>query len=356
MSRADVAPRTSGLFGITPQALHHGMQLAACVLLGYGLAVALGLPERFWVVITVLIVMRADADSVVDVGWDRVQGTVVGAVSGLLGVYLQSIGANAMAVTLTIVSVLAFASAARPLLRSSAVAALIVLGAGSIAGHSAMAVAILRVAQIAIGVGVCIALTLVTAQVSTRARLLTGGATLLGRLALQLRMRGVRAAPTEAQVEAGGLAVRTALLGLATLAHSADRRYPWTRTKSRTLHERHHRRIAALFSRVVQGVAVLNRVLALPSNTDDAPAAHAAAKAASAALNSVSLAIAGKGYADFAPMRQLLQDGGCEGVRLTAAVLTAPLRLLLDDLQQLCASVGECNDTTGAVGVGPALQ
>ncbi len=356
MSRADAAPRATGFFGVTPQALHHGVQLAACVLLGYGMAVALGLPERFWVVITVLIVMRADADSVVDAGWDRVQGTVVGAVAGLLGVYLQSVGANVMAVTLTIVSVLAFASAAQPLLRSSAVAALIVLGAGAIAGHSAMAVALLRVVQIAIGVGVCIVLALVTAQYSTRARLLAGGATLLGRLSLQLRMRGVRAAPTETQAEAGAMAVRTALQGLATLAHSADRRYPWTRTAGRALHERHHRRIAALLGRVVQDVAVLNRVLAMLGHTDDAPSAHAAAQAASAALNSVSLAIAGKGQPALDPLHQLVLVAEGEGTRSSATVLTAPLHLLLDDLQRLCASVGARSGMSEDVGTNPALQ
>lgn len=342
MTRAMAVPQVQGFLGVPATALRHGLQLAGCVLLGYGLAVVLGLPERFWVVITVLIVMRADSDSVVGAGWDRVLGTVVGALSGLLGVYVQHVGANAVVVTLTIVSALAFASAAWPLLRSSAIAALIVLGAGQLAGHSAFAVAWLRVAQIAIGVGVCVVVAWVTSQYSTRARLMNGCATLLGRMGLQLQMRTVRPLPTEEQMEASGVAVRTALQGLASLAGNADRTYPWTRVKTSHVHARHHRRIAALVGRVVQDVAVLHRVLGLlrNANTNAAQAARAATDAASVALTSAARALAGNGEPSFGAMQELVQvcdAGDGWGGSSAAAMLAAPLRLLLDDLQQLCA-------------------
>lgn len=152
MSRAALLTRGLVAVGLPIQTLRQGAQLAATVLLGYGIAAALGLPERFWVVITILIVMRSDAGSAIDAGWDRVRGTAIGASAGLLGVYLHYAGANGTAVTLAIVSMLAFGSAALPMLRSSAVAALIVLSAGELAGHSPLAVALLRVVQIGIGV------------------------------------------------------------------------------------------------------------------------------------------------------------------------------------------------------------
>lgn len=59
MSRTALFTRGLVAVGLPVQTLRQGLQLATTVLLGYGIAAALGLPERFWVVITVLIVMRA---------------------------------------------------------------------------------------------------------------------------------------------------------------------------------------------------------------------------------------------------------------------------------------------------------
>lgn len=338
MSHAARWKPVMGYLGLTPQALHHGAQLAAAVLLGYGLAVVLGLPERFWVVITVLIVMRADADSALDVGWDRVQSTVVGALAGLAGVYLVYRGANTVVVSLAVVAGLAFGSAVWPLLRSSAVAALIILGAGDLVGHSPLQVALLRVLQIGIGVGVSVALVLATSRYSTRARLLGGSAALLRRLGLQLHLRAVRAAPTEEQAQASSTAVRNALQGLALLAGSADRKFPWSRAPHIQRHARYHRRIAALTGRVVQDALVLHRVLDLVQGGDAAPLARAAVDAASAGLTSVAGALGATGRPSLGTLRQLAQD--CEaGEGAYNALLAAPLRLLLDDLQQLCSSV-----------------
>ena len=347
MSRAAWLPRGLVAVGLPVQTLRQGAQLAITVLLGYGLAAALGLPERFWVVITVLIVMRSDAGSAIDAGWDRVRGTVVGALAGLLGVYLHHAGANGTAVTLAIVSVLAFGSAALPMLRSSAVAALIVLAAGEIAGHSPLEVAVLRVVQIGIGVVVSVAVAQATSQHSTRGRLLAGCTTVLRRLALQLQTRGLRAPVTEAQAEANALAMRTALQNLATLAGSADRKFPWSRSKATTpLHDRHHRRMAALTARVVQDAVVLNRGLDLVRASHAAgQCERAAIEAASAALSSAANLLAGTGPASLQALQQLAGDceagvGGMSAEVDDAAgnrLLAAPLRLLLDDLQQVCA-------------------
>jgi uncharacterized membrane protein YccC len=340
MSRVATLRLAAGHFGLTVQALHHGMQLGVAVLLGYGVAVVLGLPERFWVVITVLIVMRADADSALDAGWDRVRGTVVGALSGLLGVYLQHLGVNAILVTLAIVSLMAFASAAVPMLRSAAVAALIILGAGELAGYPVVHVAVLRVLQIGIGVGVSVALALATSRYSTRARLLAGCAALLRRLALQLQTRGLRAATTAAQADARSAAVRNALQGLATLAASADRKFPWSRGKGSPLHERHYRHMAALTSRVVQDAGVLNRVLNLMPASQQGQLAREAVDAASAALSTVAQAISATGQPSLGALRQLAKacEAGAGATGPLSAMLAAPLRLLLDDLQQLCDS------------------
>lgn len=268
------------------------------------------------------------------------RGTAVGALAGLSGVYLHHAGTNGTAVTLAIVSVLAFGSAALPMLRSSAVAALIVLAAGDIAGHSPMEVALLRVVQIGIGVLVSVVVAQATSQHSTRGRLLAGCATVLRRLTLQLQTRGLRAPATETQAEASALAMRTALQGLAMLAGSADRKFPWSRSKTANpLHDRHHRRIAVLTARVVQDVVVLNRGLDLVRASHAGQGERAAIEAASAALSSVANVLAGTGPASLLALQQLAGD--CEASDVEGAsgnrLLAAPLRLLLDDLQQLCA-------------------
>jgi hypothetical protein len=51
-----------------------GVQLAAAVALAWAVASALRLPESFWAVMSVLIVMRPSAGSTLDAGWDRVRG------------------------------------------------------------------------------------------------------------------------------------------------------------------------------------------------------------------------------------------------------------------------------------------
>ncbi len=322
---------------LSGQTLRHGSQLAATVLLGYALAAVLGLPERFWVVITVLIVMRSDAGSALDAGWDRVQGTAVGALAGLLGVYVHHAGASGITVTLVIVSILAFGSAAVPMLRSSAVAALIVLAAGDLAGHSATEAALLRVVQIGIGVLVSVVVAKATSQYSTRGRLLAGCAALLRRLALQLQTRGLRSPSTEVQAEAGALAMRAALQGLALLAGSADRKFLWSRSETIPLHARHHRRIAALTARVVQDAVVLNRALDLVRSGHAGQGERVAVDAASAALSTVANALAGTGSGSLLALQQLARDceTGDTQHEPSGRLLVAPLRLLLDDLQQL---------------------
>lgn len=323
--------------GLNSRTLYHGAQLAVAVLIGYFVAVVLGLPERFWVVITVLIVMRADSGTTLDAGWDRVRGTVVGVLSGLMGVFLQHLGANALVVTLVTISALAFASAALPLLRSAAVAALIILGAGELAGYSVLQVALLRVFQIGIGVGVSVALAMVSSRLSTPARLLAGCASLLDRLSLQLQMHGLRAHPTEAQAQARSAAVRSVLAGLEMLAASADRTFHGLRPPATPLHERHYRRIAALTGRVVQDAVVLNRVLVLLRECNEGHLAHEAASTASAALSSVVGCLSAGGAPSLDALRQLAHHDAAHA-SAGAAMLAAPLRLLLDDLHQLSAS------------------
>ena len=223
--------------------------------------------------------------------------------------------------------------------RAKYLAALIVLGAGELAGYSVLQVALLRVMQIGLGVGVSVALALATARFSTAARLNSGCAALLDRLSLQMQTHGLRSRPSEAQAEAAATAVRSALSGLATLAGSADRTFPWSRPPAMPLHARHHRRMAALTGRVVQDCALLKRVLDLLDHSDAQPAAQEATHAAGTALRNVARALLGNGPAFLDELRQLTESHTIQ-THARSALLVAPLRLLLDDLQQLGVSLG----------------
>jgi len=180
---------------------HHGLQLAGAVILAYATSRLVGLPEHFWAVMSAQIVMRPNSGGTLVAGWDRARATVVGVMSGLFGVWLQQIGVNVIASTLAIVAMLSFASAASPALRSAPIAALIILAAGDLPGHSALQAAVLRVVQIAIGIGVAMGVALVSSRYRAPARFSRGCAALLHRMARQLQMPGARARTSEADAE-----------------------------------------------------------------------------------------------------------------------------------------------------------
>jgi uncharacterized membrane protein YccC len=144
--------------------VHHGLQLAAAIVAAYAISALLRLPESFCAVMSTLIVMRPSAGATKDASRDRIVGTLAGAACGLFGVLLCHLGANALFMTRAIVALLAFASATVPSLRSAAVAALIVMAAGNLPSHPVLQTALLRVAQIAVGVGVATAIAIVTAR------------------------------------------------------------------------------------------------------------------------------------------------------------------------------------------------
>lgn len=314
---------------------HHGLQLAAAVVLAYFVSMVVGLPEHFWAVMSTLIVMRPNSASTFDAGLDRARGTLIGVTGGLLGVYLQHMGSNAMATTLSVIVLLSFASAASPPLRSAPVAALIILAAGSLPGHSPLQVATLRVVQILIGVSVAMGVAIVSSRYRAGDRLRAGCAALLQRMARSLQDPDARNARDESDAEKAGIAVRSALDRLTTLAGSADRasrHFSLFKRAEATGGERHHRNIAGLTSRIVQDISVLNRLLRVAGERQPLCSGREAALAAGAGLASVADVLAGRGRPDLAALRAATHARGEDA---PDALLTAPLCLLLEDLQRL---------------------
>jgi len=306
---------------------HHGLQLAATVLLAFAVSAVLGLPEHLWAVMSALIVLRPNSGSTWEASWERTRATLVGALAGLLGVFLQHHGSPPHATLLAIVSGLAFVSAASPALRSAPVAALIILAAGDIAGHSAPQVAMLRVAQILIGVGVAMAVALASSRYRAADRFRAGCVTLLRQMARQLQQPP--AAQTEAQAEHAAAAVRGALVRLSVLATGADHETRWFRRGPGPAAASHHRRAATLLARIIQDAAMLKRLIRANARALGAPATREATRLAGAALASAAVLVETHGT----PAGDLVAAPASDAP--VGAGLDALLRLLLDDVRQL---------------------
>lgn len=342
---------------------HHALQLGAGVVLAYVVAAALGLPERFWVVLTVLIVLRVDLGTTLDAGRERVLGTVLGALCGLGGAYAQAQWAEPGGLTLAVVALLAAASAVWAPLRSGAVAALIVLGAQALPGVSPLQAAALRVLQILLGVLVAVAVVGVSARLATRQRLLQGCARVLERMAALLRHVGQGGAWASDPSGARSAALRQALAALGGLADSADRqlqrrqrsqarwhrlRRVWQRrAPGAVLHRTEgapYRRVLGLTAQLVQHAVALARLArqtplissaGLAGGGAAAQQAQASLLSAAQALQAAAQRLQGGQVPDCTALHAALQACSQQAPLCT---LSGPLQLCAQDLELLCTS------------------
>jgi uncharacterized membrane protein YgaE (UPF0421/DUF939 family) len=343
----------------------HGMQLAVAVIASYLASAALGLPEGFWAVMSALIVVRPDAGATLGAGWERVRGTVVGTVCGLLGVWLRHTGVGAPQATLAIVALLAFASAGTPILRSAPITALIVLSSGGIAGHTALQVAGLRVAQIAIGVVVGLIVSVAVPSARAAARFNAECASILRLVRAHVdRSLAVSSDSTESSTrirQAFGVQMRAELRQLALLARSVQResRFFLSRSTKNTSSGTTHERIAQLLTRCYQDAGLLVRVFdALPQRRDD-PLWAELAKVVCAALDSLAdaltdttaplqlrPALAALAEVDTALAERRLAAPNADE---PATLLAGPLHLLRDDLRALARWIGAAHGRAGHI-------
>jgi uncharacterized membrane protein YgaE (UPF0421/DUF939 family) len=323
--------------------VRHGLQLAVAVIVSYLASAAVGLPEGFWAVMSTLIVVRPDTGATIGAGWDRVRGTVLGTACGLLGVWMRHLGIGVPEATLTIVALLAFASAGVPILRSAPITALIILSSGGIAGHSAVQVAGLRVAEIAIGVVVGLVVSVVVPAARAHARFNAECAAVLRLIAAQVDRSMRHAAIGAAEKEASATQMRAELRKLAMLADSADLEHRLFRRKAKdsdAATEPRHRKVAQLITRLNQDASLLGRVFdVLPEHRDDFDWADLK-KAALDSLLGCAEALNSATPRDLSPLIRI--DKSLAEHRRTSAgtddpatLLAGPLRLLIDDLRAL---------------------
>jgi len=297
MSGPSVGIAARPLHGLwrTPQA-RHGWQLLAAVAVSYGVSNMLGLPESLWAVMSALIVVRPTTGASLGVGWDRVWGTALGAGFALAGVWLHHVGVATPMATLAIVGALAFGSATLPALRSAPITALIVLGSGGMAGHTALQLALLRVLEISVGVATGLAISLLGVLSRAAGRFDAACAAILRQLA---RDAGGSLGPEKpVDREIAITAARTALRELAVLADAADREDRWFR--SARAGEHRHRQAARLMARTSHDAGLFGR-LAVPA-VDEAARAELA-NAVATALASTADALEGHGAQQLGQLR-----------------------------------------------------
>ena len=298
----------------------HGWQLLAAVVIAYAVSLALHLPESLWAVMSALIVVRPTTGSTFGVGWERVQGTVLGAVFALGGVWLHHVGLATSLMTLAIVGALAFGSAMMPALRSAPITALIVLGGAATAEHNAMQLALLRVIEIVVGVGTGLAISLLGSTSRAASRFDAACARVLRQLAADIGASLAIEAASTAEREAQALATRNALRELAALAEAADREDRWFRAKRSGAEDRRHRRAARLIARASHDAALFGR-LAAP--TIDEAVRDALTQALARALASTADQLEGRGAQDLESLRLACAQ---------AAWAASPTKLLMQDL------------------------
>jgi uncharacterized membrane protein YccC len=255
----------------------YGLQLATAIALAWVVSTLLGLPESHWAVMSVLIVSRADAGATLGAGGQRMAATLGGALVGLAGTALAQLHVlSASWLAPALVMGMAVGTADRAGLRSAVITTLIVMTAVGRPGVSPLAVAGLRVMEIAVGVGMAMAIAWLAHRPGATSRPTAVLATLLRDLAAQM---AAAAEGDDARRESFATTARTTVRRLGEMMHGAKP-------------DAHGRRMLPLGVRLGQDVSALVRQWSAVQQSN-AEHARAAADAAVAALRSTADRIEG---------------------------------------------------------------
>lgn len=322
---------------LTEDEVRYGLQLSVSVAIAYLIPWALNLPEGFWAVMSALIVMRSRTGSTLGEGWGRFKGTLAGTLAGLFGVWLFTLGMLTTSVTLGVIAVMAFIAGIVPALRSAPITALIILSSGGIAGQSAWQVAGLRIVEIVIGIGVSLAVTLLTRGSRSAAHFDRSVAGLLNDIGEQTRRALTRDLRDSEDEEADGRRMKVRLGRLALLAASADAEHglpPMKKDGAKAAQK--YRRSARMVNRIAQDAALFGRVFGMAPELQADPIWGRVADAVPLAMASVTTPREGRQNALEPLLSCLSFDAGTpETTERLHRLLEAPVRLLAADIQLL---------------------
>jgi len=187
---------------------------------------ALDLPQGYWAVFTVVIVMQASIGGTLSASIDRAEGTVLGAVVGAVALWLHPKTPVGLGAAMTVcVGITAFAAAVRPSLKVAPVTAVIMLISPVSATIGPFSAALYRVLEIVIGgvVGVGATLLIFPARSAGAVAAKANGALGLMAGVLDGYAKDLSGRASEPGHEAVQMRIRSALSAVESALADADR-------------------------------------------------------------------------------------------------------------------------------------
>jgi len=132
--------------------LRHAVRVAVAVGASFAVGAIFQPPQAYWIVFTAIIVVQTSVGGTITASIERVFGTIVGGLIGVIATYLRAKTALEEGIVISAAAAIAaFAAAVRPSLRVAPITTAIVLMGGSAAHMGPITAASWRVAEIAIG-------------------------------------------------------------------------------------------------------------------------------------------------------------------------------------------------------------
>ena len=146
-------PRPPGLPGLRhPAEIRHAARVAAAVGAAFAIGAIFRPPQAYWIVFTAIIVVQTSVGGTITASFERLLGTIVGALIGVSAAYLRAKTELQVGLVISAAAALAaFAAAVRPSLRVAPITTAIVLMGGASTHMGPITAASWRVLEIGLG-------------------------------------------------------------------------------------------------------------------------------------------------------------------------------------------------------------
>jgi uncharacterized membrane protein YccC len=145
-----------------PSEIRHAVRVAVAVGAAFAIGAIFRPPQAYWMVFTAIIVVQASVGGTITASFERLLGTIVGALVGVAATYLRAKTELQEGLVISAAAAIAaFAAAVRPSLRVAPITTAIVLMGGATAHMGPITAAAWRVLEIGIGGIVGVVTTLV---------------------------------------------------------------------------------------------------------------------------------------------------------------------------------------------------
>ena len=215
-----------------PGEIRHATRVAAAVGAAFAIGAVFHPPQAYWIVFTAIIVVQTSVGGTITASFERLLGTVVGALIGVGATYLRAKTELQEGLVISAAAAIAaFAAAVRPSLRVAPITTAIVLLGGASTHMGPITAAVWRVAEIAIGGVVGVLATLLVFPARARRAVTRRGAEAMRQLAelMTLFAGHFDAGDMELEARASHQAIRKSLGLVDQALTEAERETLWGR-------------------------------------------------------------------------------------------------------------------------------